>query len=338
MITQAIILGAVQAAIYREDDSWRAVRLGPSGKGIIDCTRSLALLMESRAEQRALTEPLSNLAELETHLRGWSRKHRALTLLIAGMDDQLSFDTRRTCLEAAEELLLWDTGAHGFARARLLGCPASEDADITGGYLLSEEIGARTAAGFYRELRAAEVQIPAVRRILDEILFFAPGSEFNPEAARRAIIDAGVVADAVLVLTHKAGPVSLWQLVENYSEDPSLGAEVRNPRFVLRPFMSRIHELMVRELMERKSSMDWIESRFSKDPILFEGFSASRVMLKKYKSEAMGGIMSRERSALDETNPPETSREISDLMYPYAEVEASPPSKPRFYNFHRETA
>jgi len=301
MITEAIILGAIEAAIYRENDRWRAIRLAPSGKGTIDCTRSLALLMGSRAEQRALTEPLSNLKELETHLRDWSRRYRALNLLVAGMDSQLSDETRRTCIRAAEELL-WDDDTNHFVRARLLGCPVPEEADIDGGIRLSHEIanrsnshlfwspsaldsgihvgrtreglegssgtGIRTPIWFYRKLQKVQTEIPVARRILDEVLFFTSGSEFNPEAARRAIIDAGVVADAALVLARKAGTKSLWQIVEDYSENPSLVAELENPQLILRQFISHI-----RDLIEQKFEKFLVEEKFSRDPELLTKFS-----------------------------------------------------------------
>lgn len=293
MITEAILLGAVEAAVYRQDNRWRAIRLAPSGKGTIDCTRSLALLMDSRAEQRALAEPLRDIHELEARLRVWSRRHRTLKLLIAGMDPLLTDGTRQICIRAAEESL-WDNDISHFVRARLLGCPVPEEADIGGGLRLCREIGGYAAEGpadkrltgeritvgrvtpegLYGALREVEGVIPVVRRILDEVLFFGPDTETNPEAARWVMIDAGVVAEAVLALARKS-VTALDQLVEDYSKNPSLVAELGNPRPVLRQFESRIRkrfESRIRELIEQRRYTRRMEEEFFRVPGLFDAF------------------------------------------------------------------
>nr|VFJ93963.1 MAG: hypothetical protein BECKH772A_GA0070896_100649 [Candidatus Kentron sp. H]VFJ94723.1 MAG: hypothetical protein BECKH772B_GA0070898_100669 [Candidatus Kentron sp. H]VFK01337.1 MAG: hypothetical protein BECKH772C_GA0070978_100638 [Candidatus Kentron sp. H] len=340
MITEVTILGAVEAAIYREDDRWRAIRLAPSGKGTIDCTHSLALLMSSRAEQRALPEPLRDIDELETHLRGWSRRYRALDLLIAGMDSQLTDGTRRTCIRAAEELLLWNPDTSHFVRARLLGCPPSEEADISGGLRLCQEISAylvgsrmierpegdkvtaenATIEGLYGALQKVESKIPVVRRILDEVLFFDFGGESNPEAARRAIIDAGVVADVASALAGEPAKV--------HAKDPFLDEELKDYRFVLGQFMARIHDLM-----EKKSEKSLIEEKFSRDRGPLTKFSDPGPVLEAAKF----GIP-RSHSTPFEIKPLEAPVEIFDPAYPYVMGGANPSQFPRAHVFSREAA
>nr|VFK43418.1 MAG: hypothetical protein BECKSD772F_GA0070984_11466 [Candidatus Kentron sp. SD]VFK48868.1 MAG: hypothetical protein BECKSD772E_GA0070983_11466 [Candidatus Kentron sp. SD] len=347
MITEAIILGAIEAAIYREDDRWRAIRLAPAGKETIDCTRSLALLMESHAERHALAEPLQDIHELEAHLRNWSRRYRALNLLIAGMDGQLTDGTRRTCIRAAEELL-WDEDTSHFVRARLLGCPLPEEADIGGGLCLGSGMGDdsnclfwsspvldsdiharmmgeglsgagdRISAGFYRELLEIQTKIPMVRRILDEVLFFDPGIETNPEAARRAFIDAGVVADAALAFAAKSES-ALKQLVVDYSENPSLVAELGKPRPVLKRFGSHIHELI-----KKKSEKFLVEEKFSR----------VRGPLTKFSDqEAVRFAIPRSHSTPFEIKPLEAPVEISELAYRYVTGGANPSQFPRALDF-----
>nr|VFK81058.1 MAG: hypothetical protein BECKSD772D_GA0070982_12103 [Candidatus Kentron sp. SD] len=344
MITEAIILGAIEAAIYREDDRWRAIRLAPAGKGTIDCTRSLALLMESHAERHALAEPLQDIHELEAHLRNWSRRYRALNLLIAGMDGQLTDGTRRTCIRAAEELL-WDEDTSHFVRARLLGCPLPEEADIGGGLCLGSGMGDdsnclfwsspvldsdiharmmgeglsgagdRISAGFYRELLEIQTKIPVVRRILDEVLFFDPGIETNPEAARRAFIDAGVVADIASALAGE--PVKV------HAKDPFLDEELEDYRFVLGQFMARIHELI-----EKKSEKFLVEEKFSRVRGPLTKFSVPGPVLKAAKF-----AIPRSHSTPFEIKPLEAPVEISELAYRYVTGGANPSQFPRPLDF-----
>ncbi|MGH9958862.1 MAG: hypothetical protein ACREBC_17340 [Pyrinomonadaceae bacterium] len=199
MITEAIVLGDVEAAVYREDDSWRAVRLTPDNTGVIDCSGHLSLLLICGVEQRPLPEPLQDISELTKHLRVWARRHRALTMLLSGMDTQLRDDTRCTCIQVAERLLD-DSNTIQFVRARLLGCPCPNEADLGGGIKLASESNASKAAQLYQQMQATGInfRIIRARKILDQILFSQSEAAPDPEGARRTIIDAGVIADAVL--------------------------------------------------------------------------------------------------------------------------------------------
>src|ERR1700730_13068149 len=118
MILEAIVLGAIESAIYREGDKLRAIRIGPDGENAIDCSQHISLLLDCASEQRRLKLQEPTLDKLTELLRVWSANHRALSMAIAGVDTDLSAETRRSCILESETLMA-TPGVARFARARL---------------------------------------------------------------------------------------------------------------------------------------------------------------------------------------------------------------------------
>ena len=123
-------------------------------------------------------------------------------MLVSGLDNQLTSQTRTTCIQAAESLLVRDNLAK-FAYARLFGCPLAKDAEIEDAFRLASEADATKAVALYSDLKRARGTIAAARAILDELLFHDFEDECDPEAARRAFVDSGVVADAMMAAVER---------------------------------------------------------------------------------------------------------------------------------------
>lgn len=127
LITQACIIGALDAAVYRDKTGVKALRLEENR--VIECDREIPLLMRSNAEKRYLDNPPKNEKELIKELRKWSDRHSLLKLVISAMDPIYSNDTRITCMEEAQ-VLLANPDCKTFVYSRLLGCPLAEQADL----------------------------------------------------------------------------------------------------------------------------------------------------------------------------------------------------------------
>jgi hypothetical protein len=171
MITEAVVIGAVEAAVFWDDDELGAVRLRSGNGELLDCTRDVGMLLSIGMERRRLPRPPKGMAELGAELRAWSERHRALTMVVSGMDAQLTEQTRTSCILAAESCL--ERGANAaFVRARVLGCPLPGEADLETALRLAFEAEARRVAALYGELTKARDDRRTVRRVLEEPLLY----------------------------------------------------------------------------------------------------------------------------------------------------------------------
>jgi tetratricopeptide (TPR) repeat protein len=246
MITEAIVIGAVDAAVYWEGEHLCAVRLESAGDELIDCSRDVGLLLSTGAEKRRLAQPPHDLEELQAQLREWSGRHRALTMMISGMDPQLTRSTRRTCILAAEQGLCHPSSA-AFARARLLSCALPEEADLEGALSLAFEGSANSAAALYGDLSKALPYVAKVRESLERLLRYEFDDGIDPEIALRALIESGTIADALDAIARR-DRASLNGLVFKYQEHPEVVSAV--PRAV---------HLLARFIAEIGNAYDWLD-------------------------------------------------------------------------------
>ena len=192
LISQALVIGRVQAAVYWTEDGVRALRR--EAGGYADCSGQAPMLLDLPAEKRLLTG--ISLAQLQDSLALWSDRQALLHGLIAGMDAVLSDETRRLGLELAEVQAALDPDAMGFARARLLGCPLPEGADLDGALNLAGDM--ERCGALYRELHQVHEWIEPVSRALREVVYFDFPGDAPADALYRALVDRGVVATMVL--------------------------------------------------------------------------------------------------------------------------------------------
>ncbi|HER26148.1 MAG TPA: tetratricopeptide repeat protein [Rhodospirillales bacterium] len=238
MITEAIVMGAIEAAVYRDGDKVLAARLSSDGEELIDCTRDLSLLVGSMAEKRHLPQPPRDREDLRGHLLKWSRRHRALNMLIAGMDSELTNETRLSCIQETE-FLLNQKGTANFARARILGCPPSDDADIKTAIRLSLEAKAEKTLALYYDLDKATKIVSKCHDILREVLFSKLDAEHDFQAALRNIIDIGIVAEAITAIVDRNSD-KLTTIVIDHANDADLAKDIPRAAHVLTDFIARL--------------------------------------------------------------------------------------------------
>lgn len=136
-----------------------------------------------------------------------------------------------------------DSDTAQFARARLLGCSLPDEADLDGGLRLASEISASKAEGLYKQIKIKEARFRIIRarKALDRVLFSQFDIESNPEAARRAIIDAGVLADAVLALAQDKSN-RFDKLLRTYADAPALAVVIKKPANLIHQFATLLNE------------------------------------------------------------------------------------------------
>ena len=228
LISQALVIGSVEAAVYWTDEGLRALRREPSG-GFVDCSRQASLLLDCPAEKRLVVDV--SREQLEDSITLWSRCQRLLNWLITGMDGTISDESRRLSLELAETAwieemldsvrarLLGPSDIVAFARARLLGCPLPSDADTAGAIRLAN--GLPHCLGMFHDLMAAAEYIEPVSRKLKELVYFDYAGDVPPDETYRALLDQGIVAAAVTLLAQGYDP-GLDKLVMQFSNNHEL--------------------------------------------------------------------------------------------------------------------
>ena len=193
LISQALVIGSVEAAVYWTDEGLCALRQESSG-GFVDCSRQASLLLDCPAEKRLLVD--ISREQLEQSITLWSLRQRLLNWLITGMDGTLTDETRRLSLELAQTA--WTEEIATFARARLLGCPLPSDADTAGAIRLAN--GLPHCLSMFQDLMAAVEYIEPVSLKLKELVYFDYAGDAPPDETYRTLLDRGLVADAVMHL------------------------------------------------------------------------------------------------------------------------------------------
>jgi hypothetical protein len=210
LISQALVIGSVNAAVYWTDEGLRALRMEPMG-GYVDCSRQASLLLDCPAEKRWVVN--INRAQLEASVALWSQRQRLLNWLIAGLDGDLSDETRRLGLELAEES--WNAEISAFVRARLLGCPLPDEADIQGVFKLAD--GLPHCHQLYCDLFGAAQYIQPVSRQLQEWVYYDYIGDTPPDETYRTLLDHGIIAETVTLLA-QGNAAGLDKLVMQFSD------------------------------------------------------------------------------------------------------------------------
>ncbi|MFI5353243.1 MAG: tetratricopeptide repeat protein, partial [Candidatus Binatales bacterium] len=128
--------------------------------------------------------------------------HDALSMTIAGLDSDLSPETRRLSIEAAEELLQ-DGKAYAFTRARLLGCPMPEPADVKGAIRISGEAQAGKSERLYAALSKVGETITSVRSEWKKLASQILRDRDTEETLETLLLDLGVFADFAEALARR---------------------------------------------------------------------------------------------------------------------------------------
>jgi tetratricopeptide (TPR) repeat protein len=134
-------------------------------------------------------------------LRFRTSAHRALSLVLSGMDVELDNDTRSLAIEASEELLRQEPVYH-FVRARLLARPVPSTADMEGARLLAEYTHSTVVESLYRDVRDARDIIPVLLESWREAALGLFASRDEEDAAEKLLIEAGVFADVIHAVSH----------------------------------------------------------------------------------------------------------------------------------------
>lgn len=240
MIEEVYISGPLGKALFKEGGT-RFILDAASPERPVECRPAdLSSFFGYGAEYSASDEGPTDLGRVRAALEFRHRAHRALSLLLSGLDAELDNDTRSLAIEAAEGLLRHEP-VRDFARARLLASPLPPEADVEGARLLAEYTNSPAAARAYEELAAAAAAISAV---CDAWAAAAPEnfpSREEQAAGESAMIEAGVFADLAAAAASRSLEL-LNSAVVKHSVGRELKARVPQISHILNALRSRLTE------------------------------------------------------------------------------------------------
>jgi tetratricopeptide (TPR) repeat protein len=237
MIQQAFISGQIGQVIYTDDDRYFVLNVEQLEEPIECRPMDLSMFFNYGAEFTTLSGAQLDLSQLRNQLVVQRQAYLALTLIISGMDEELDDESRTAALEAAERHLA-EEFAHRFVRARMLGRPLPEEADIEPALNIAVRCAATSVADLYLNIIDCKQAIDLVYQTWVEA---APDyfSSFDERIeAERLLIDLGVFAEMASDLA--AGNLkALSSVVITYGQRPEI-SKLRQGVLILNDLKTRL--------------------------------------------------------------------------------------------------
>ena len=249
VISQALIIGSVNAAVYWTDNSIKAMRLDEQGN-YSDCSYHVRLLLDCPAEKRLLVN--IDQQQLQEAILFFGKNQQLLNCLLTGMDKDVSDKLRYQNLVLANEAL--QGGYAEFAINRLLSCPLPDTADLEGAIILADDLIA--CKSLYQQLSLLRAYSAPVGRILQDLLYFEfEALEANDEIYR-ALMDAGVLRKAITCLDF-GNYSAIRELALEYAKDEALLALCPKLDLILERFWIKISDYYQLNFTLLTKADDW---------------------------------------------------------------------------------
>lgn len=252
MIEQAYVSGQLGKAIFMEGGHYFLIDTSRSEP--VECRPiDLSSFFAFGAQVITLdTDRRIDRASLSKTLEFQEQLHSALRLSISGLDSDLDSDLRLDVIIEAERLLV-DVETHRFVRARMLGVPINEAADITTALELATGNECSIIVNIYQSIIESNFAIQIIRPVWDEVAseFFASNEDIDQ--ATREMIDSSIFAD-LSVRSSKGETEALNALVVNYSRTLKLPGIQRPIALLLNEFKTRVVKAVDKATGARKRS------------------------------------------------------------------------------------
>lgn len=197
---QIFISGQIGKAVFEQDDRYYVVGVGAVRDPVEYRPGDVSFLFDSGAEFSVISDSHLNVADIGSLLEFQTQAHRALSVTISGMDDDLSSESRLLSIEAAEEFL-HDESLYVFVRSRMLARTLPSVADLTGALSNAESAGASLTGAIYKEVSKSQGAIAIVVKAWKETAQEFFDSIDEEDAAEKVLIETGVFAEMVAALT-----------------------------------------------------------------------------------------------------------------------------------------
>ncbi|HAV43133.1 TPA: hypothetical protein DCX15_03865, partial [bacterium] len=280
MIEQVFISGQIGKAIYEEDNRHFIVGV-EDYENPIECRYGdISMFFDCGAEFTIISSKDIGLSDIRNSLESSRLAYRALFLAISGFDGELSNEIRSLSIEAVEELFQ-NKSSYAFVRARLLGRPLPEMADINGAIFLAESGDTPIIKLLYKEVQASQKAVQDLLEVWKKIALKFFDSYEEQARGERALIEMGVFAEIVTVMT--SGDIkALDSIAMNYGLQPEFKKKLPKGVFIIRDIKTQLLNSSGSSSVTTGGNEEKEEEPVEVDPIrrLITGF-----VKKKWKGE-----------------------------------------------------
>lgn len=197
MIDTAHIFGQLGKAIYKENDQYFLLGIESTKEPTLCRKGDVSLLLDCSSEVISIAENNLTLYTIENILKKETLSHKALILILSGLDKDLSDKSRSLSVESAEGLLEFDFVA-GFLRARLLARPLPAESDILGALRLAQKVGAVRSHTLYVDIDNSQDAIRHLAEAWHQISAELSLIGYEKADVERGLIEAGIFADLAI--------------------------------------------------------------------------------------------------------------------------------------------
>jgi tetratricopeptide (TPR) repeat protein len=238
MIQQAFISGQIGQVIYTENDRYFVLHAEHPEEPVECRPMDISTFFNYGAEFTTLSGPRLDLAHIKSQLETQRQAYRALTFIIAGMDEELDYESRAGAIEAAERLIK-EEATHWMVSARMLARPLPGEADIEFAVDIAIRSDCTSVGILYQKIIDSELAIIFLNETwLEAVPEYFPSDDEQFEF-ERTLIDLGGFAEMGSALaTHNLN--ALNSVVVKYGQRPELNSKPRQGLFILNDLRTRL--------------------------------------------------------------------------------------------------
>lgn len=200
MTSEVFILGQIGKAVFQQDHHYYLLDFDAHTEPLECRAGDVSLYFDSGSEVTILPTDEIDIASIRDTLDFETRAYRALSMTLGGLDNELSPQSRRLSVEAAEELLQ-DDSVRAFVRKRLLARLLPITADVQGAIKYSQCTDASRASSIYKEILTSQPAIEVLLNTWKELSEEFFDSKDEAANGEKSFIDSGIFAEMVASLT-----------------------------------------------------------------------------------------------------------------------------------------
>ena len=238
MIEEAFILGQIGKAVYKENSRYFLIDAEDTERPVECRLGDIGLLFDTGSEITTLEGREIAFDDIIASLEFDYTAHGAFSLVISGLDYELSDETRLLAIEAAEELLQ-DASIRTFVRNRILARLLPSAADIEGAMFLSSRGDVEAVRSIYKEVRQTQKAIHNLLEVWEEVALELYGLDEERARVEKTLVEIGLFADIVALLN--SGEIqNLNNIIVHYGRTPQLHKRLPQGMLVINSIRMRL--------------------------------------------------------------------------------------------------
>ena len=332
MIDTAYVMGQIGKAIYQEDGRYFVVGAQSPNEPLECRSGDISLLLDCSTDVLSISWQDLSLSRIKDILAERTLCHKALTLVLSGLDEELSLSNRSISIEAVENLLEQEAVLR-FLRARMLARVLPDEADLPGALSLANASGATRVASLYVDVKQTQKGIKRLTEAWSETSLLLSLTDAEKVEIESSLIDAGVFADIAFTIA-VGDEVRVKSTITNWAAKSEVSSQSRHSQ-ILNALQDRLLGESEASVMPRNRIADRsraieaallnIEKRFGKGSIMRLGereiSDIPAISTTSLSLDAAIGVGGVPRGRIVEIYGPESSGKTTLALHVVAEAQ-----------------